>query len=66
MSDFCIVKNGIVLSCKEDGPGYTLKIHDEAYEMAFQLDLQDIIHFRNALSDHIEHEMDHDLNNIFD
>jgi len=62
MSDFCIVKEGVILSCKEDGPGYLLKINDAAYEISFSMDLQDIIYFRNALADHIENQVDDELN----
>lgn len=63
MSDFCIVKNGMILSCKEELlGGYSLKIHDDAYELSLQLDIQDIIYLRNCLSDHIENEADHELN----
>lgn len=65
MSDFCIVKNGIILSCKEDGSGYIVKISDEAYEMSFQLELQDIVYFRNCLSDHIENEDSDELNHCY-
>lgn len=62
MSDFFIVKNGIALSCKEDGAGFVVKIHDNAYEMSFQLEMQDILCLRNCLSDHIDNEETDELN----
>lgn len=65
MSDFCIVKNGIVLSCKEDGNGLTVKINDSTYEIGFQLEMQDIVYFRNCLSDHIENEGSDELNHYY-